>query len=69
MYGFDSDRLDWNFANLQATIYNTNPHITRTKNAKDFLLQFDSEREQSEGEFWGAMKLFATQHNALVKGK
>lgn len=66
MYGFDSDRLDWNFANLQAAVYNTAFGATKAKSAKEFLLAFDSEKDTDGDEFFGRLKLFAAQHNALV---
>jgi hypothetical protein len=67
VFGFDSDRMDWNFANLQATVYNTS--AKQAKTAKDFLLQFDSEREKQGDELFAHLKLFAIKHNASIKDK
>jgi hypothetical protein len=67
VFGFDSDRLDWNLANLQATVFNTSD-VKQGKGPKDFLLKFDTEKE-THGDVWGQLKLFAARHNALVKRK
>jgi hypothetical protein len=69
VFGFDSDRTDWNFANLQAGIYATTPGITKAKSPKEFLLTFESEKETSGDEIFDRFAIFAAKHNALVKRK
>jgi hypothetical protein len=68
LYGFDADRLDWNFANLAATVYNV--AVPKPKSPSEFLLKFDAEQEPASGDdIFGKLKLFAAQHNAKMNGR
>jgi hypothetical protein len=62
--------LDWNFAALMAMVYNCSDFVKKIKSPVDFLMRFDSEVERDNGRdtLADALQLFATEHNARLKG-